>query len=245
MSPDTKLEVEQTSQGSGQSESELKKNFKDRLLLPVAIPVVVAFVVALLGVSFSRIFLAGANKGAEEGVTEAVGEVSKSPAPVIWAIIFMLVILIGAAGLSMMSSMKTTSFALVASGAIVAVIVAGSVLAGAGDVHVQTEDFGKPTEAEITAADPANKVEIDALGTNQFQSKEFSAKPGTVLIDYVGKGGTHNLKIKDTRYSWFFLEVNAGTTDSDNVNFETGTYYLFCAIPGHEAAGMHADLVVK
>ncbi len=227
--------------------SDIRRNVRERLLLPLGIPVVAAIVVALLGVSFSRVFLAGHGHGSgHEGTAEAVvQEASKSSAPVMWATIITILVLFGAAGISLMKSMRSTSFSLLAVGAVVLVVISGSVLAGAGDVKTETVDFGRPTAEEIAAADPANAVEIDALGTNQFQAKEFSAQPGVVHVDYIGKGGTHRLKIRDARYNWFDLAVSNTSVDAGDINLDAGTYYVFCPIPGHEQAGMYADLVVK
>ncbi|HMS24659.1 MAG TPA: sulfocyanin-like copper-binding protein [Acidimicrobiia bacterium] len=225
--------------------SEIRRNVRERLLLPLGIPVVAAIVVALLGVSFSRVFLAGHGQGHEGAAEAVVEEASKSSAPVMWATIITIIVLFGAAGISLMKSMRSTSFGLLAVGAVVLVVVSGSVLAGAGDVKAETVDFGRPTAEEIGAADPANKVEIDALSSNLFQAKEFFAKPGIVRVDYVGKGGTHRLKIRDARFNWFDLVVNNASIASGDIKLDAGTYYVFCPIPGHEQAGMYADLVVK
>ena len=53
------------------------------------------------------------------------------------------------------------------------------------------------------------------------------------------------MKIKDARYNWFDLAVNNTSVDAGDINLDAGTYYVFCPIPGHEQAGMYADLVVK
>lgn len=225
---------------------EIKKNFRERIYLPLAIPLVVSAIVALMGISFSKVFLAGAGGHSESGAVEVAGEAAKSSAPVMWASIITLVVLFGAAGISAMKSMRGTSFTLLIAGGIVAVIVAGSVLAGASDVTESAVEFGRPTEAEITEADPTNVLAVDALGSNQFQSKKFEAKAGVLKIDYIGKGGSHRLKFKDARFNWFDLVVaSAGAVDSGEVKLEPGSYYIFCPIPGHEAAGMYADLEVK
>jgi xanthine/uracil permease len=110
-------------------EKETESNVKNRLVLPVLIPIVVALLVGLLGISFSRIFLAGAG-GGEEAAAEAV-EHSKSSAPVMWATIVTIIVLLGAVGISIMR-MRSTSFKLIISGAVLAVILAGAVLFSAG-----------------------------------------------------------------------------------------------------------------
>lgn len=225
-------------------EQDVKRDLKDRLYLPLLIPVASAAIVALLAVSFSRIFLAG-SKRAEPGVVETVTDhASKSTAPVMWATIITLFVLGAAAVISTMKSMRKTTFTLLVSGGIILTIVAGSVLAGSSDVAKTAVEFGKPTEAEIATADPANKVEIDALGTNEFQANNFTANAGVVNITYVGKGGSHRLKFaNDIRFSWFDLAANPGSTESQPVTLQPGEYTVFCPISGHTK--MVAKLVVK
>ncbi len=230
----------ETETQNNEESGELKKNLRDRLFLPFAIPLGAAAILALLGISFSRVFLAGGQEG-----ESTVEHAAKSPAPVMWAAIITLLVLFGAAGISMMKSMKTNTFVLVISGFLVASVLAGSVLAGASDVKEEVVLIGQPTEAEITEASPLPILEVDALPNNTFQSTKFEVDAGITEIAYIGKGGGHRLKFKDTRFNWFDLVVNGTSTDSAPIKLDEGTYYIFCPIPGHEAAGMFADLVVK
>lgn len=220
-------------------ENENVKNFKERFLLPFAVPVIAALVVALLGISFSRIFLAGAGGGHGE---EAVEHATKSSAPVMWASIVTLIVLIGAALISLMK-MRATSFRLIVAGVILAVVVAGTVLYSAGEEGDVGLLFGQPTPEEQAAADPNNIVSVDALPTLTFQATAFNAAAGVVRIDYIGKGGTHQLRFKDPRLSWFDIAVTDTSIGTANVTLEAGEYVIFCPIPGHEK--MTATLTVK
>lgn len=231
------METEMTEQ---ESEKESESNVKNRLLLPVLIPIVAVLLVALLGISFSRIFLAGAG-GGEEAAAEAV-EHSKSSAPVMWATIVTIVVLLGAAGISLMR-MRSTSFKLIVSGVIVVVILSGAVLFSAGEMGEATLEYGQPTPEEQASADPNNFVDIDALPSLTFQATEFSAKAGVVRMNYIGKGGAHQLRFKDSRLNWFDLTVNDTQTASGDVVLEPGAYVVFCPIPGHE--NMNATLTVQ
>ena len=88
MSTGTKTDTEAGSNEPVDNEhnsEDVRKNVKDRLVLPFAIPLIAAAVVALMGISFSRIFLAGGNSGAGEAVAGAVEEASKPYAPMMWA----------------------------------------------------------------------------------------------------------------------------------------------------------------
>lgn len=243
MASDTELESESNKAHDEDLESN-GSNLKNRLILPLAIPVVAVCIVAVLGVSFSRFFLAAANTKTAEEATEVVEHTQHSTVPVLWATIITLIILFGAAGVSLMKSMRSTTFGLLAISAIVSIVLAGAVLSGAGEKHEEAVNYGLPTEAEMATADPANVVEIDALGTNTFQANEFNATTGVVNIRYIGKGGTHLLIFDgDPRFSWFELAVNAGTEAEQAVLLEPGTYQVHCPIPGHEK--MRADIVVK
>ncbi len=239
---DETADLDTTSEPHDEENSE-RRNIKDRLVLPFLVPLVGTVVVALLGFSFSRIFLAGSSKEAE-GAAEAAEHASKSGAPVMWATIITLFVIGAAALVSMMKSMRTTTFTLLVAGGIVLTIMAGSVLAGSGDVQEVATDIGRPTAAELEAADPANIVSIEALGTNLFQSSEFTANAGVIDIIYIGKGGSHRLKFaNDARFNWFDLPANPGSVENQPIKLDTGEYTVFCPIAGHEK--MIATLVVK
>ena len=53
---------------------------------------------------------------------------------------------------------------------------------------------------------------------------------------------THSLVFEDTE---FRLLASAGEEVSAEVALEPGQVYFFCDIPGHEAAGMHGEVVVE
>jgi uncharacterized cupredoxin-like copper-binding protein len=41
------------------------------------------------------------------------------------------------------------------------------------------------------------------------------------------------------------LDIQPGATESVTVEAPPGTYYFYCNVPGHEAAGMYGYLVVE
>jgi plastocyanin len=73
--------------------------------------------------------------------------------------------------------------------------------------------------------------------------------PVTVILENKGVT-THNFSItnhnnpnvKDLNIS---VTVDSGQTQQTTINAPAGTYYFFCNIPGHEAAGMFGYLIVK
>lgn len=222
--------------------SENKRNFRDRLALPITIPIVGAVLVALLGISFSRIFLAGGmpDEGAE-GAEAVVEHASKSSNPVLWASLVTLVVLIGAALISTARSMRPLSFKLILAGTLLVVIVTGAIIYGSGEEVQAGPEAGVPTEEQLAAADPANTMEVDALGSLQFSQTAYTIKPGVVKIRYIGKGGSHQLKFAG-KFDWFNLAVNEGTEADADVNLDPGEYVIYCPISGHEA--MKATLTV-
>lgn len=142
-----------------------------------------------------------------------------------------------------MRYMRTMTFRLILVGVIVLVVVSGAILFSAGEPVKTSLTYGQPTPEEQKAADPNNKVEIEALGNLTFQASDFTAKAGVVHFVYIGVGGTHQLKIKDDRLNWFDLAVTAPATATGDVKLEPGQYTVYCPIQGHQ--NMHAVLTVK
>jgi uncharacterized cupredoxin-like copper-binding protein len=73
--------------------------------------------------------------------------------------------------------------------------------------------------------------------------------PVTIMLP--NKGATmHNFSITDHKNPDLpnlniSVDVNPGETKSVEINAQPGTYYFFCNVPGHEAAGMFGYLEVK
>jgi uncharacterized cupredoxin-like copper-binding protein len=49
---------------------------------------------------------------------------------------------------------------------------------------------------------------------------------------------------KESEYRGFKLEVNGEEVDKKKIDLQPGTFTIYCNVPGHEAAGMIAKLVV-
>lgn len=76
----------------------------------------------------------------------------------------------------------------------------------------------------------------------KFDAESYDADAGCIEVTYDNTGSvSHTLLIKEQ--SGFKLSI--GDTDAGTVDLGDGTYVLYCDIPGHEAAGMEADLVVS
>jgi manganese oxidase len=117
------------------------------------------------------------------------------------------------------------------------VAIATFCLATATAIAVARDD-GAPVAAAPTAAAEAAPVSLT----------EFAVSPATV-----GAGGSlsvtndgampHDLAVKDTDLQTALLQPGESAT-LDVSSLEPGTYTIICTVPGHEAAGMTAELVV-
>ena len=56
----------------------------------------------------------------------------------------------------------------------------------------------------------------------------------------------HTFNMRDASTLWESLSLDAGGTVKSGVAFfpTPGTYGFFCAVPGHDAAGMHGTITV-
>ena len=123
--------------------------------------------------------------------------------------------------------------------------VAGALILGAcGGGGGGDKAAGKTAETTANTA-PA------AATTLNVEAHEFSlapadlrAAPGNVAIRYTNAGAIqHTLLIEGV--GDFKLDVaSAGAEDTGTAKLEPGTYTLYCDVPGHRAAGMHAQLTV-
>jgi plastocyanin len=115
--------------------------------------------------------------------------------------------------------------------------------------------FGKESE-EGHAAEPAAKKAGAHVGSPlarlEIAETEFKIRvpattiaPTTVDIQVANDGKTiHNLVIKGPGVIKSTKDLKPGEQDSFQVELKSGTYELYCSIPGHKAAGMDAKLTV-
>ena len=88
-------------------------------------------------------------------------------------------------------------------------------------------------------------LDVEALPSLTFQAKNFDVAAGVTQINYIDKGGTHTLNFdtSDPNLKQFELQVPTGK-HSGKVDLKPGQYVIYCAIPGHRAAGMEATITV-
>lgn len=109
------------------------------------------------------------------------------------------------------------------------------------------------TSAPATTAAPAaaaTKIAVaaDPNGALAFTTTTLSAKPGAVDITLTNDSSVpHNIAVEGNG-------VNEGPSDTidggktatlDISDLPAGTYTYYCAVPGHEQAGMKGTLTVK
>ena len=113
---------------------------------------------------------------------------------------------------------------------------------GGGDDTPPQSSAGGATPARDPG--PGEPFTIEA-GDLFLKPAELTVPPGAVTFTYVNVGAqVHTLLID--KIEGFKLEVAAkGDTDKGNVELHRGRFTLYCDVPGHQAAGMEANLVVR
>src|SRR6478609_911892 len=194
---------------------------KDRVWLPFLLPVGAILAVALLTINISRIFLAASQDGSDPAV--------------IAAIIITLGVLLGATFIAAIPRLRTSSLVLTMCGIFAVVLLSGSLALGAAEDK-------KEASAE-PVGDAINTLEVDASNFH-FQADNFDVPAGINEIKYVSKEGSHTLAFDEATQSYVLLQVPGGKDDTKVDLVEGQTYTIYCTLPGHRTAGMHATLTV-
>ena len=104
-----------------------------------------------------------------------------------------------------------------------------------------------PTEEQPTPAAPPARLGVVAREWSLVLSRT-SLPAGPALIELQNQGeDAHNLRIErvDGSADVDVPEAEAGEISSREATLASGDYRLYCALPGHEAAGMRASLSVR
>jgi plastocyanin len=106
-------------------------------------------------------------------------------------------------------------------------------------------DAGKPKTSAKPAVAKAGKLTIPAIEGTAFQFTAATAPAGKLTVDMPNKSAIqHNIELQGVPNAKGKI-IGQGATSSFTVDLKPGKYTFFCAVPGHEAAGMKGTLTVK
>ncbi len=117
---------------------------------------------------------------------------------------------------------------------------------------------GKPTTPKATTGSPAPpsspaatatstlKLAANPAGQLAYDTKQLSAKAGTVTIDMTNMSPIeHNVTIAEGSKVLGATPTFAGGSKALTLTLKPGTYTFFCSVPGHRQAGMEGTLTVS
>jgi hypothetical protein len=194
--------------------------FKSKFLMPLLVPIGVAAAIIFFVLNVSRIFLA-----------------SQSALAVTYATIITALILIGGTALAAAPQLRSSSVTLLLGGGFLVLLMGGLISIGAASPTAET---GLAQCTPVTS-----KITVVA-GENNSLRYQFpdgnSVKAGCVDLT-LKLAGPHTLLFDEPPASIAFPEL--GTNDTKWAGeLPPGDYKFHCTIPGHESAGMVADLKV-
>ncbi len=122
-------------------------------------------------------------------------------------------------------------------------LVAAAAIAVAGCSSGSTEADGSASPSSPSAG-PREDVSVVAHDI-KLSAADYEATAGAVRITYRNEGSIeHTLEIDGV--DGFALDVaGKGDVDRATVELAPGTYTIYCDVPGHREAGMHATLTVR
>lgn len=198
---------------------------RTRVLIPLLLPLLTAGAVLVYVLNLSRALLAGGKWGA-----------------LAIASIITVSILAGAALISSRPRMRTSTLVMLVSGLFVLIVAMGLTTIGPSDEKASGTGGGYQQPAGAAVA----TLKVTAEPELKFDSTSYTVKAGIVEIDYIDAGGTHTLNFDspDPKLAGFQLNVPGGPTKL-KADLAPGTYTIYCAIPGHRAAGMQATVIAQ
>jgi plastocyanin len=122
------------------------------------------------------------------------------------------------------------------------------VAAGTPPVVDPPPEGSPPIDTPTTPAPAAARLGVTAREWSLVLSR-VNLPAGPALVELQNRGeDAHNLRIERLDGSGTPLDVplaEAGEVKSGEATLAAGTYKVYCALPGHDAAGMHAQLTVS
>jgi plastocyanin len=198
----------------------------ERFLVPLVVPIAVVVGLVAYVLNISRLFLSG-----------------HGHIPVIVGSIITAMILVGASLLSAAAPrMRQSAITLVSAAFILSIMSGGWLVLG----HSQPEKTG-PTTLTVTLK-TKQTISLTAApgGRLAFSPNQLAAKTGLATIAVTVAGAGHTFDMRDPSTLFASLSLDVAGAKKDGVAFfpQAGKYEFFCAIPGHEAAGMKGTITV-
>jgi len=202
------------------------RRYVERYLVPLVLPIAVVLFLVTYVLNISRLFLAGHGH-----ISVMVGSA------------ITVMILLGATLLSAASPrLRQSAITLVSAAFILSIMSAGWLVLG----HAQPEKTGPASLPSTLKTSQSYAVTASPGGKFAFAPDAITAKTGlaTIKVSVASPGHTFNMRDADTL--WTSLSLDAAGTVKTGVAFfpHPGTYGFFCAVPGHDAQGMHGTITV-
>jgi len=122
----------------------------------------------------------------------------------------------------------------------IAVVAAVVLVVLVGAIIVAVSSVGSDT---ATTTVPFNGTTVNVVLGDYVIQGNLTAPAGNIRLQAINQGGMiHNVGIKGGPISGDMLPGKGFTLDVGSL--APGTYQLYCDIPGHEAKGMVANLVI-
>jgi len=202
-----------------------QRRYVEKFLVPLLLPIAVILGVVAYVLNISRIFLS------------AHGHI-----PIFVGTFILLLILVGATLLSAAPNMRQSSLTLAAVLFILLIMSSGWLVLGSA----QEKNSGPVTLPPTLKTNQTLAVVAAPGGALKFAPSELAAKTGLATIKVAVASPGHTFSMQDPTTLFESLSLNAGGTTDTGVAFfgKAGSYTYFCAIPGHEAAGMKGTITV-
>ncbi len=116
----------------------------------------------------------------------------------------------------------------------------------------QTSTAGESASTPAPASSPASaaksslKLATNAEGQLSYDTKQLSAKAGTVAIALANSSPVeHNLTIAEGTKVLGATPTFTGGSKAVTLKLKPGKYTFYCSVPGHRQAGMEGTLTVS
>jgi plastocyanin len=98
----------------------------------------------------------------------------------------------------------------------------------------------------IAGAATPLKLAANPTGLLSFDSKQLSAKAGSVTITFAnGAPIEHNLTVSQGATVLAATPTFTGASKTLTITLKPGTYTFYCSVPGHRQAGMEGTLTIS